>query len=256
MQVVICAIAKNEHLYINEWVKHYLSLGIDHIYLYDNDNPNSKFIGNYIDKVLLDKITIYDIRGVKKPYLQHKVYNEFYHNHSFEWVLFVDIDEFLFGVNDVHTFLGQEKFRYFNQIRVLWKLYGDDNVVSRDMNIGVKDFFKEQKHDNKLEYQNKSFVRGGKNLEIHSCHYIKGLKSCFPSGRECQSEKIEITNYTNETIYINHYMTKTLSEFVNQKLNRGDAVWENRSIDLDYFWRINEKTQDKINYLKNMGLDN
>ena len=52
-----------------------------------------------------------------------------------------------------------------------------------------------------------------------------------------------------------HYMTKTLSEFVKQKLNRGDAVWENRAINLDYYWRINRKTQDKIDYLKNMGLE-
>ena len=56
MKVYVCALAKNEHLYINEWVKYYVGLGIDHIYLYDNDNLNSQFIGNYIDKDYLDKV--------------------------------------------------------------------------------------------------------------------------------------------------------------------------------------------------------
>lgn len=255
MQVVICALAKNEHLYINEWVKHYLDLGIDHIYLYDNDNQNSPYIGNCIDKSLRDKITIYDIRGMKSKYLQHYFYNSFYHEHTFDWVLFVDIDEFLMGIDNIHTFLNQVKFANYNQIRVLWKLFGDDDVVERDMSIGVKDFFKQQKHDNRLEYQNKSFIRGGLNIQITSCHYVKGLYSCFPSGRECQSNKLEIIDYTNETIYVHHYMTKTLAEFIKQKLGRGDAVWDNRSINLDYFWRVNDKTVEKLQYLKNMGLE-
>ena len=50
MRVVVCAMAKNEHLYINEWVSHYVKLGFDTIYLYDNDNLDSPYIGDYIDK--------------------------------------------------------------------------------------------------------------------------------------------------------------------------------------------------------------
>lgn len=255
MRVVVCAIAKNEHLYINEWVKHYIDLGVDHIYLYDNDNLKSKYIGCYINEKYKEKISIYNIRGLKKPYLQHQVYSAFYRSHRFDWVLFVDIDEFLIGVENVHNFLSQDKFKMFNQIRIKWKLFGDDDVIERDTKIGVKDFFKEQKHDNRLEYQNKSFIRGGLFIQINSCHYVKGLKSCFPTGKQCQSNKLEITDYDNETFFINHYMTKTLSEFVKQKLGRGDAVWDKRSIDFSYFWQINKKTPEKIAYLKNLGLE-
>lgn len=252
MRIVVCAIAKNEHLYINEWVKHYLDLGFDHIYLYDNDNPKSDYIGCYINKKYESKITIYNIRGIKEPYLQHRVYNNFYNRHRFDWVLFCDIDEFLFGITNVHDFLNNKNF---DQVRIKWKLFGDDGFITRDTKIPVKDFFKKEKHDNRLEYQNKSFVRGGLNIQINSCHYVKYLPSCFPSGRKCQSDKLEIYDYGNEQVYIHHYMTKTLAEFIKQKLGRGDAVWSNRNIDLDYFWRINEKTQDKIDYLKNMGLE-
>ena len=116
-------------------------------------------------------------------------------------------------------------------------------------------YFKKEIHDKRLEYQNKSIIRGGLNIQIHSCHYVKYLNSCFPSGRKCQATKLEITDYTNETVYVNHYMTKTLSEFVKQKFGRGDCVWADRSITLDYFWRINTKTKEKLDYLKNMGLE-
>ena len=49
-------------------------------------------------------------------------------------------------------------------------------------------------------------------------------------------------------------MTKTISEFVKQKMNRTDAVFGNRILDLNYFWRINKKTDEKLKYLKDMGL--
>lgn len=252
MRVVLCAIAKNEHDYINEWVKHYVDLGFDHIYLYDNDSPKSPYIGCYIDKKYENKITIYNIRGVKQPYLQHKIYNNFYHIYRFDWVFFCDIDEFLFGIDNVHDFLQDKNF---DQVRIKWKLFGDDGLIERNTKIPVKDFFKEEKHDKRLEYQNKSFVRGGLNIQINSCHYVKNLKSCYPSGFPCESLTLPILDYGEETIFVHHYMTKTLSEFIKQKLNRGDAVWCNRHIDFDYFFQINEKTSEKIAYIKNMGLE-
>ena len=78
MRVVICALAKNEHKYINHWVKHHIDLGVDTIYLYDNDDLDSDYVGNYIDKDYLNKVEIIDIRGVHKDKLQHKIYTDFY----------------------------------------------------------------------------------------------------------------------------------------------------------------------------------
>ena len=44
MEVVVCAMAKNEHKYINEWVEHYINLGVDKIYIYDNDDIDKPFM--------------------------------------------------------------------------------------------------------------------------------------------------------------------------------------------------------------------
>ena len=48
-------------------------------------------------------------------------------------------------------------------------------------------------------------------------------------------------------------MTKSLSEFVEQKLNRNDAVF-NVKVKLDYYWRINKKTPEKLKWLEERGL--
>lgn len=44
-------------------------------------------------------------------------------------------------------------------------------------------------------------------------------------------------------------MTKTLQEFLMQKFQRGDAMFEKRDISLDYYWNINSKTKEKEDYL-------
>lgn len=267
MQLVVCAMAKNEHLYINEWVNHYLKLGFDKIYLYDNDDLDKPFIGDYIENK--DKVEIINIRGQKKEHLQHDIYTSFYNSHKFEWCLFCDIDEFLFGVDNIHSFLEQKKFAFAKQIRVKWKLFGDDNIIERDISKPVCDSFfheiksslmRDLKTKGNLEIQGKFFVRGCMpNVVIRSPHFASFytrnnvIPSVLPSGKPCYSKVAIYENYSQESVFLHHYMTKSLSEFVNQKLNRNDAVY-NQHIKLDYFWRINAKTPQKIEWLKERGL--
>lgn len=54
-------------------------------------------------------------------------------------------------------------------------------------------------------------------------------------------------------MFLNHYMTKSLSEFFKQKLNMTDAVFGD-NLGLNYFWRINKHTKAKEDYLKSVGL--
>lgn len=267
MQVVVCAMAKNEHLYINDFVNHYVKLGFDKIYLFDNDDQNSPYIGNYIKNK--EKVEIIDIRGQARECLQHDIYTMFYNTYKFDWCLFVDIDEFLFGIGNIHMYLSQYKFRNVKQIRIKWRLFGDDNLIERDMSKPVYQVFKNVikvtrdrslVDKGNLENQGKAIVRGGlPNVVMRSPHFASFHKrdnvipSVLPSGKPCWAKVVITQDYSRETIYLNHYMTKSLSEFVNQKLNRNDAVF-NQKLKMDYYWRINEKTQEKIDYLKGLKI--
>ena len=268
MEVVVCAMAKNEHLYINEWVKHYFDLGIDKIYIYDNDDLDKPSIKDFIDPKLLSKCVIKNIRGQQKPKLQQKIYTGFYYKYggTFDYCLFCDIDEFLVGCNNIKEWLKNIKSP---QIRIKWRLFGDDDTIERDMKIGVKDFFKKEKTHSlnrnlvdkgDLEIQGKFILKGGlSNVYISSPHFASYetrdniIPSVLPSGKVCNSGVRIYEDYSQETIYLNHYMTKTLDEFISQKLNRNDAVY-NQTLKIDYFWRINDKTEEKLNYLKSKGL--
>lgn len=270
MQVVVCAMAKNESLYIKDWVNYYLNLGFDKIFIYDNDDlsvTNDTLIENILPKS--DKIEIFDIRGQAKECLQQDIYTNFYNTHKFDWCLFVDIDEYLVGIKNIKTYLSQYHLRNAKQIRIKWRLFGDDNLITRDMSKPVYKVFKnvinvtlnrDLIHKGNLESQGKMLVRGGlPNVVIRSPHFASFFKrdnvipSILPSGRHCWSKVVINESYRYETIFINHYMTKSLSEFIAQKLNRNDAVY-NQKLKLDYYWRINKVTPEKIAYLRERKL--
>ena len=117
------------------------------------------------------------------------------------------------------------------------------------------------KQKGNLEIQGKAIVRGGlENVVISSPHFASFkrrdnvIPSVLPSGKPCYSKVAIVEDYSKESVFLNHYMTKSLSEFVDQKLKRTDAVY-GYAIPLDYYWRINKKTPAKLEYLKSRYID-
>ena len=253
-------------------MEHYAKIGVDTIYLYDNDDTISPLIASYINPKYHDKVVIKNIRGQQRPHLQQDIYTGFYikYGKTFDFCLFCDIDEFLMGIPNLPYFLSQPKFRHINQIRIMWKLFGDNDLITRDMSKSVVETFttpvnsslhRNLKQKGNLEIQGKMIVRGGlENVMFGSPHFASFkrrdnvIPSVLPSGKPCYSKVAIVEDYSKESVFLNHYMTKSLSEFVNQKLKRTDAVY-GYTIPLDYYWRINEKTNEKLEYLKSKGID-
>lgn len=269
MRAVVCAMAKNEHLYINEWVEHYIKLGFDTIYIYDNDDETSPSISGYINAKYLDKVVIKNIRGQHREHLQQDIYTGFYikYGKTFDWCLFCDIDEFLDGVSNIKEWLSTINAP---QVRIMWRLFGDDDLIERDTykvygefkQVVKSSLHRNLKQKGDLEIQGKFILKGGlSNIYISSPHFASYktrnniVPSVLPSGRVCNNSGVRIReDYSYETIYLNHYMTKSLQEFIDQKLKRTDAVY-GYTIPLDYYWRINKKTNEKLEYLKSKGID-
>ena len=93
INVLICAITKQENLYLEEFIEYYVSLGIKKIILYDNNDLDDENINDLLlNKTLFqDFIDIIDYRGIK--YAQKKAYNDCYNNNKnkYDWIAFFDI---------------------------------------------------------------------------------------------------------------------------------------------------------------------
>ena len=275
LKVVICAMAKCENAYINDWCKYHLNLGFDEIYLYDNNDFDYPYVGDAIQADLKDRIHIIDIRGRREQNFQFTIYKQFYFQNrdKFDWCAFIDIDEYFEGITDLKNWLGNIP-NQFKQVRVKWNLFGDDEMLDRDRSISVYDAFKHIKRFNFKSNFGKFIIRNDvDDFDLCSAHFAStktllsrspianlldarnmALTGCLPSGKPCISAIIIKENYNQETIFLNHYMTKTLAEFLDQKMNRADVVFKFINLGLPYYFAVNNFTEEKRKYLEERGI--
>ena len=91
-KICICTLAKQENLYIREYLDHYKNYGVNKIYLYDNNDINGeKFedvINDYINSGFVE---LSNWRGRRE--IQHAILNDCYRKHkdNYDWVMFSEI---------------------------------------------------------------------------------------------------------------------------------------------------------------------
>ena len=261
LNICICTIGKNENLYIREFVEYYQKLGIDKIFLYDNNDIE----GENFDIILSDYIKnrfveIIDVRGLSS--IQIPIYNYCYRKNFelYNWIGFIDLDEYLYIKNkeSIKSYLYKDIFNKCQTVFFNWIIYNDNNLIRYDKRNLLERFTNQGKKFS----QGKSFVRGNiKNLMIPSTHIpgINVYNFCNSNGeliypRNFFNNKFE----TNPKAFIKHFHTKTVEEFCS-KIKRGDAHYHKNHKDyqsiinskLKLFFRLNKKTDEKVKILKN-----
>lgn len=59
LKVAVCTMAKKDNLYIKEFLDYYIKLGVDHIFIYDNNEKKTEKFTDIIDKSYKNYVTIY-----------------------------------------------------------------------------------------------------------------------------------------------------------------------------------------------------
>lgn len=240
INVALCAIAKNENLYIREWVEWYKNIGISKIFLYDNNEID----GEHFEDVINDYITsgfvkLIDVRGIEKGLsydendinLQPKSYFECYetYGNEYDWMCFFDIDEFLNIDKNISDYLKQKKFENYSTIIIPWLTFSDNEKLYYENIPVMKRFTSVSKKFSR--YGVKSIVRTKKNIfdkhhpnMIHT-FILKDENVCNTMGNQIIPKKgnwylYSKKEYINSDGYLNHYKTKTLEEFIKRHLGR------------------------------------
>jgi hypothetical protein len=253
---VSCPI-KNDNEYLIKFTEHYLNLGFDGIYFYDNNDDDAiqplDVLKDYVER---DKVEIVDYRNMAFDDYVHR--NHFFKNGDFGWVLFVDDDEFL-------------ELKKHKSIRAFLSSFDDDvtKIAINNLHYGdnekcfyeegrVQDRFKEPLPlDSSTKYYTfnnaiKSLLKktnGPYDLNPHSLlddkpYYNADNKKI--SLRE--GWKTNDADVTYNTAFIKHYCTKSLEEFVKCKIKRAKSHnkrYANR-FDIDnYYFMYNKRTEEK-----------
>ena len=252
MKVCICTIGKLENLYIREYLDYYKKLGVDEIYVYDNNEINDESFETVIfDYIKTNFVNIIDYRGFPRP--QNRMMNSCYKMNylKYDWIIFNDIDEFLYLKNysNIKNFLNEYKFNKCKITYLNFIFYTDNNNLHFE-NKTVISRFKERCLSNK-KYWGKSILRGNiSRLNITSAHYITSkIPVCNGAGE--MNKKFSIDS---EYYYFKHYSFKSTEEYCN-KLNRGNVAFDNnrhkKLSKIHMYFNYNKITIDKINMLEN-----
>ena len=262
IKICLCAIAKKENNYIREFIYYYKKLGIDKIFLFDNNDVNGEKFDNILSDYINAKyVKILNWRG--KLYSQYAMYQNCYQKNykKYNWLLFYDIDEYIYlkNYNNIKEFLIQKKFKKCPSIYLNWKLHTDNNLLYY-YNKSLHERFPKTFINNKYCI-GKTIIRGGiKNIKIKSSHLLdKKIKRCNGFGKFFKPIRFNCKIPDYKYYYIDHYKFKSTEEFVN-KINKGDCKFgydiKNKLNKLKIYITFNKMNLKKYKYIKSKtGLD-
>ena len=275
LKTCVCAIAKQENNYIREWVEHYKNLGFDNIFLYDNNEVDGEHFEDVInDYIKSNFVRLINARGMGNQQIMR--YNEFYHSdmaNNYDWILFCDIDEFLFLKKDVSIsdYLSRNIFDNFDAIAINWKYFDDNDIVMPSTYNVVNRFTRESDNQCAENRCSKRCIRTKRDLIINSSHgaianasmkeYSQGetnkIKICNCEGKQLLRNTIYLnsSDASHEYCYLAHYRFKTIYEYISNKMSRGyPTLYKNsgKDLSLDDFFKLNNVTEEKLIVASNL----
>lgn len=256
----VCAIGRMENRYAKEFVAHYESLGFTKLYLYDNNHGKEErfedVLGDEIARGLVEVVNWRDREDCQKD-----AYADCYRQHGDEvaWMAFFDFDEFLIlpDGEDIYTFM--QRYRGFDCLFVNWMVMDDNDLIRYEDKPQMERFTRPMPVDKHVSYNRpendhvKCIVRGRLGaIEFKNPHRPKTvMRCCNTRGEACRQNTFH--PYDFSVAYIKHFTTRTIEEWLNNKVVRGypnGATEDLREKAIEKFWQRNYKTKAKEAFIK------
>jgi len=233
---VVCGIIKNEAPYIREWIAHYLTLGFDHIYLYDNDSTDD--LRSSLSGIPSDKLTVTQWpRAAEGAPPQFSAYAHFLAGVacSDPWVFFVDADEFLVLHKHKSVKAWLRSLGDVHAVAINWRVFGDSGQTEYASEFVTIRFTLAAVENHPRNRTVKSLARASSILRasVHDHLLVESARVVSASGETLQQPYGPQTESVDHSVaQLNHYITKTREEW-HRKRSRGRA---DKHLD-EYDWR-------------------
>jgi len=204
----ICAIFRNEVLYLKEWIEFHLLVGVEKFYLYNNrsDDNYLEILKPYIEKEIV-VLTEWNIN----PPAQLEAYTHCastYGKYS-KWIAFIDIDEFLFSskyntVAEALNILPEQ----CEAIGVNWMCFGSGEQQEWEDKPVIERFTLRKNSDIPANNYIKSIIQPSKEFRFIDAHHSSmptySLRGRFIVGSHNPTHEYDI-------LRINHYGSKLVN---------------------------------------------
>ena len=238
MTSCILTLIKNEHEYLDEWIRYHINLGIDHIFIfedYDSDSHEeicNKYpivtlnnIGDFIDIEKVNKVRNHIFFRRQSEYLK-KAISYINENYDYDWCFSIDCDEYITieeKYNNINEVL--EEYGEYDAICLNWKCYGANGLINKP-DYSQKGLIETYTKPCELQHIDKIFWH----QSVKTVYNMKDFKlgnfcsECIPNLKINWCK----TNYTQnkksliyDKIFLRHYITKAWEEYVWKLKSRG-----------------------------------
>lgn len=237
LKIAVCTCIKDETSYLKEWIDWHLDLGVDHIFLFEDDGSESH---KPITNLYPNTVTLYPISIVKNEpktiegrQMQSVEYS-IKHFVNYDWLAFIDADEFIELEKPYSLKSLLQEYKDYPGIYLSWKMYNANKRIDKPLGGVIESYPNpDLETDYSLflgrPYLHKSIVNRKFNPEFYNIHSVVG-------GINMEGGFIGLPNIFKKA-WIRHYFTKSWEEWVYRIMKRGDLCNGNRRLHL--FFKAN-----------------
>ena len=238
MKTVICAIIKDEHLFLEEWIDWHLGLGFDAIHLFEDKGSKSheeiceKYSNVYLRSYEDDGEVREILAEQGSSYRQLVLYEWFGNSYKgkYDWVAFIDIDEFIVFHNGYTLDLFCDEFKEYPAVLINWRMIGASGHIKIPTGKVMDNYTVEE-----------NFLQQDSGYEYKSLCYLpkwQGLKHLhLANGAVNTNHNQNIHEIQWDKAALNHYFTKSWEDWCDRIFNRGGTLNGHRT--LAQFFELN-----------------
>ena len=274
MKVAVVLGINNDSQYLREYVQHYLSIGVDTLIMFDNNDTDGDDPRPVLEE-FKHNIILIDKRGDKSRNRQWSYYTEalIKYKREDDWMCFFDNDEFLFlnKHKSIKHWLSMPFFKDVDCIHVNWKMYGDNGWLYPAPELSTFEQFKHPcpldlkavypfPHNNHVKTIVHCTQKPIYFSHPHICYTTNGsLIAVNASGKRCDSNS-PFCPYDFEYAELRHYQLRSTLEFCQKRLGRGpmrfDGSIVNAKQEIEWYFMYNKRTPEKEELIKKYCKEN
>lgn len=250
----VCAIFQDEAPYLKEWIEFHKLMGVDHFYLYNHRSRDHylEVLRPFIHSGLVELKEKPKVANRIKVFnrLQCKCYTDCLKEAQgvSQWVAFIDIDEFLFPVQEQSLPQVLKRYEEFGGLIVNWHVFGTSNLEKlSNQRLLIEQLTRCSSKSFTLNRYMKSIVRPERASHFLNPHHPVYTGNYYHVNTDkIPNEGPFFSSYvqTNQ-LCINHYWTRDETFFFQKKIPR-QKKWGGSPEPQDILKRLNEEQDESI----------
>lgn len=254
MRAAICTIQRNRAPWLEEWFSFHDKIGFKKFYFFAHkcEDNTAEVINKLKSRFEIEAFTVPDDMELPQLKAYDYAYKNF--NHEFDWIAFIDGDEFLFSVDgtDIRHVLEEYSYYKLSALAVYWACFGSNGHLEEPIGNITSNYrtrptlnFGENRHIKSLVMGR----QGDKFGLLSNSHFFKTQYGTYDElMRPIKSGKVN-NDPSHSKLRINHYCTQSRSYFLQIKKFSGAPDSNPNLIRQDSWWEMYDRNEEYDNSL-------